>query len=720
MKRHLCSLTVVILLSAFALAQYGCGGGGGGGGASASSSSGTAVNGSIQAPGGVIAFDRPFSLRRMLARFFVGDAAADNPGVAPVGAGVTVNLVQIDNNGNQVAILATTTTDASGNYTLTAPAGFTGGASYVVEAAGSSLTLRSFVTGTTVNVDPYTHATVTLITGAVSTASSAIAAVSSADVAAVQQTVLQTSGDITTTSSTATQMVSGLTTKIQNDVESNNIVTSIGSPGSITGNVVDSNSAAVAGAQIMVRTFGNQTTQAITRTDASGNYTVHVPAGDYIVGVINDTATSTAASQWWTATGGTPGQFGAGKVTVASTAVTINFSLIPGGRISGTVTAGSSTTTLAGIYVTLCDYVSGQTLMFVRTSPDGTYNFNVAPGTYWLSFRNSTLAPYATGCYNGSAGGGANKTQAQKLTVTAGSSTTANMALMLGNMISGSVTDPTTGAVAGMAMRFQDSTGALAESMRTSIDGTYRMWVQPGSYNILTRGQIASAVNASAGNVTQNFASTVGMITATITDGTNPVSGVFAYLYDTTASNNLVGYEVTNGDGTVTVYAPPATGHVILSILVDNGRPLGTNTYYGNATLTTPTRIPAGTQIVVPAGGSTTALGSLALTTGQVLSGVVTNTVGGAPIGNSIVQVRIAGGFGGGYRIASERTTSDGSYSISLPAGISISRVLACLNTLSPGNQETSGPSSSGDVAGQYAWTASFTMSGSTTENLSY
>ena len=375
--------------------------------------------------------------------------------------------------------------------------------------------------------------------------------------------------------------------------------------------------------------------------------------------------------------------------------------------------------------MTLCDYVSGQTLMFVRTLPDGTYNFNVAPGTYWLSFRNSTLAPYATGCYNGSAGGGANKTQAQKITVSAGSSQTASMALTLGNMISGSVTDPTTGAVAGMAMRFQDSTGAFAESMRTSIDGTYRMWVQPGSYNVLTRGQIASAVNASAGNVTRNFASAVGMITATITDGTNPVSGAFAYLYDTTG-NNLVGYEVTNGDGTVTVYAPPATGQVILSIVVDDGRPLGTNTYYGSTTLTTPTRIPEGTQIVVPAGGGTNPLGSLALVPGQVLSGVVTNAVGGAPIGNSIVQVRIAwiaGALNGGYRIASERTMSDGSYSVSLPAGTQVSRLVACNGveySTNPGSVATTGNSSaSGSSAGNYDYIATFTMSGSTTENLS-
>ena len=93
-----------------------------------------------------------------------------------------------------------------------------------------------------------------------------------------------------------------------------------------------------------------------------------------------------------------------------------------------------------------------------------------------------------------------------------------------------------------------------------------------------------------------------------------------------------------------------------------------------------------------------------------------------APLPNSIVQVRLNGGFGGAYRIVSQRTRSDGSYSISLPAATSISRIIAANDTYSNnlGSQETSGPSSSGIVAGDYAWAASLIMAGPTTVNLSY
>ncbi len=237
----------------------------------------------------------------MFARFFIGTASADGgsslPGVSSVGAGVTVSLIQIDNSGNQVgAALATATTDSNGNYTLTTPAGFTPGPSYVVVASSGGSTMRSFATGTSVDVNPYAQTTVSLITGAVSTAQGQIAGVSIADISAVQQTVLQTSGNVVTTSTTASALTAALQTSIGNNVESSNIVNSITAPGSITGTVTDSNNAAVAGVEIMVRTFGDQTTMAITRTNSSGSYTVNVPAGDYVVGALNDTTTSMAAS----------------------------------------------------------------------------------------------------------------------------------------------------------------------------------------------------------------------------------------------------------------------------------------------------------------------------------------------------------------------------------------------------------------------------------------
>ncbi len=179
----------------------------------------------------------------MFARLFVSEARAGSPGlpgVSSVGAGVSISLIQIDNNGNQVgAALATATTDSSGNYTLTTPAGFTPGPNYVVVASSGGSSIKSFATGTSVDVNPYSHTTVALITGAVSSVSGQITGVSIADIQAVAQTVLQASGDVTTSSTTTSALTTALQSTINNDVESSNIVNSITASGVITGTVVD-------------------------------------------------------------------------------------------------------------------------------------------------------------------------------------------------------------------------------------------------------------------------------------------------------------------------------------------------------------------------------------------------------------------------------------------------------------------------------------------------
>jgi hypothetical protein len=109
-------------------------------------------------------------------------------------------------------------------------------------------------------------------------------AVSLADISAVQETVLEHSADVSTSSTTATQLANDLGQSVTNSVESKNIVTSIANPGGLTGTVTDNTGTPVANVRIVVRTFNDQVTQALTRTDAAGRHTVHVPAGDYIIG----------------------------------------------------------------------------------------------------------------------------------------------------------------------------------------------------------------------------------------------------------------------------------------------------------------------------------------------------------------------------------------------------------------------------------------------------
>jgi len=386
---------------------------------------------------------------------------------------------------------------------------------------------------------------------------------------------------------------------------------------------------------------------------------------------MNDTTASTAASAWWSAAGNQVSQYKAGMVTVGSSLVTTNFNLVAGGRLTGTVTASDTGAPLPGIQAALCDFNSGQTLMFVNTLPTGVVTFNVAPGTYYVSMRNYTLQPYATQ----EVGGSNIMTGAQKITVTAGSSQQGAMTLVPGHQISGLVSDPTTGPVSGMVVRFQDysASGASAESVRTANDGTYRMWLQPGAYNVITRGQEVSHISLVAGSVeNQDFNAAVGQITMSLQDANgNPLSQVFAYLFDGT-TNNQLSFEVSNSDGTVTLFTTGSTASVKVNFAIDDGEYIGSSTY--SAANTASAAPIANGLISAPVAGATTNLGNITLPAGTILQGVA--TIGGVPTGNVMIQVRV-NGTNNAARLVTERTRSDGSYQISLPAGITLAEVIA-------------------------------------------
>ena len=122
------------------------------------------VSGSVSAPGGLIAFNNSNALERFFGSIFGTSAVAAIEGVAPVGAGVTVNLIEVDANGTQVgAVIATATTDAMGAYSIAAPEGFVPGSQYIVRAEGTSGSIDARVTSLTPDVDPLSDASSTII-----------------------------------------------------------------------------------------------------------------------------------------------------------------------------------------------------------------------------------------------------------------------------------------------------------------------------------------------------------------------------------------------------------------------------------------------------------------------------------------------------------------------------------------------------------------------------
>jgi len=280
-----------------------------------------------------------------------------------------------------------------------------------------------------------------------------------------------------------------------------------------------------------------------------------------------------------------------------------------------------------------------------------------------------------------------------------------NFGLVAGAAIQGQVTDGTN-PVPGMSVRFYrttgtDTSGAFVEALRTNKQGLYRLWVQPGDYAVRARGQSAVRAGLLAGTATPTpFTSgTVGSATATLCapgTGTNtgtacsPVARSKVQVYDNASA--YVGFEASDGDGSVVAYVPAANANYRFEYKIDNGSTsVGTSIESGG--VATLIALPSSVATTV---GQSTAFGERTLLAGGELKGIV--TVGGVATGNIVVQVR-TGGLAGTNRLTATRTQSDGSYSISVPAA-TYARVCAfpaggsCPNT----------GSGSGSSAGAYAF----------------
>jgi hypothetical protein len=357
--------------------------------------------------------------------------------------------------------------------------------------------------------------------------------------------------------------------------------------------------------------------------------------------------------------------------------------LANGARISGTVTASDTSAPLEGVRILARDLAAGTPAIFGRTRADGSYTLNVPAGlALYLLADNHTLQPYAGGTYNGPSAGGATGVngavmldQGTVLAPAAGSTITANFALLPGRKVDGIVTVGPTASdtpVPGISVRIYESTGGFVTALRSNLAGRYRIWLQPNAsaatpYAVRVRGQVLSA-DLSSSSVVDNFVQVVNSRTLTLTsDGTTPVSQVKAMVYDsTTAATNpntaYEGFEITNGDGSVTVYTTSSTATNKKVVFMVDGPQAGVgSSAYLNA---------------ISLGGATnllfdnTSLGTLTLPAGVELGGTVTvSTVGFPPApGNYAIQVR-----GGGTALANffvnTRTQGDGSYSIRLPVG---------------------------------------------------
>lgn len=661
MRIHSARRTAFLPLAALALGLAACGGGGGGKDAGPGA---PVISGTVTAPGGQAATSAAGWLRR--AGEALGVVTPRALTVLPPAAGLPVALVALDDLGDFVSTVASTTTDANGFYALPRPAAFTPGLTYAVVAGGAANGLRAFATGTTVDVNPFTHVAWTLVVQQIrDNPGTALSDIPADQVVGLVETA-QDLGPSVDLSATTAQVIAALTTAVQTAEDTGGLLANLLEPGGFAGTVTGPGGAPLADVQVKVFRHPEWTLEARLRTDASGRYTAHLPAGQYIVAAVNDGAASLAASGWWTSGGGAALQNAAEATTVANALIRRDFALGAGGRVSGTVTAEATGAPLAGVRVVLKQFDLGFTAIPVRTGADGRFTINALPGAYYLEIYNDTLQPYASELYSAAApypNGANNRLAAQKLTVVAGASTPANASLLAGQRLFGTVVDPVAAtSVAGAVVRITDQATGSATSFARTTDrnGTFALWLRPEPYVVRARGQTAN-VNLSSSAQRVDFAAPVGTITATLRHpGGAPAVGVFGHLHDAAnLASGLFAWEAARADGSLSLFVPTSVTSVVVQFRSDE-LPGATIVHPGQS------RLYAGQRLLAPAAGNTLPLGTVTLPAGGLLTGTVRKA--GVAKGANWVTIR-SGGTVWSDVVITVGTLSDGSYRIALPAG---------------------------------------------------
>ena len=147
-------LLIKSLIISAAMALTACGGSSD---STPSSSGSTTISGSFKTPSGTIShFQDSKPIMLAVLDFIVSQSMAAITGLTGV-PNATVELVRINDDGSQNGgVLASTTTDSDGNYTLSLPSGVEPSANLVVQVKGTTETLRAVVSTSTgaVNIDP--------------------------------------------------------------------------------------------------------------------------------------------------------------------------------------------------------------------------------------------------------------------------------------------------------------------------------------------------------------------------------------------------------------------------------------------------------------------------------------------------------------------------------------------------------------------------------------
>jgi hypothetical protein len=431
------------------------------------------------------------------------------------------------------------------------------------------------------------------------------------------------------------------------------------------------------------------------QTDQNGFYTTGaMPPGTYFA-VVNNVPGFAAqiyngvnCSQFCNTNTGTPI-----NVVANQTNTNINFALVPGGGITGTVTNVVDGTPISNWQVQLLSG-SGAALATVSTNASGVYTFNsVQVGSYYV--RTNQVGNFINQLYNGVICVGCNVTTSggTLVPVTAGVNTpNINFALGPGGRISGTITNANGGApLQNVQAQVFNSNGFGMGSTNTNASGFFNGFAVPaGTYFVRTNNTLGfinelwdnipcpgsscfvttgTPITVTVGAITPNinFALTAGgSITGTVTNQGNgqPIANLQVQVFN--SSGTFLGGVNTNNSGVYTTsgFAP---GNYFLRTNNNAGfiDELYDNITWAGGDVTT------GTPVAVTTGITTPGINFALVQGGGGFSGTVTDAGTGLPLVG--IQVQVYGS--NGFFMKSQNTNTSGQYTLTgLPAGNYFSR----------------------------------------------
>ena len=457
---------------------------------------------------------------------------------------------------------------------------------------------------------------------------------------------------------------------------SGTVLSSSLSPGSISGTVTDNTNAALVGVPVYVCPQPGSSWQCVpTLTDGSGKYVI----SGLTPGVF--TVTADGGSQFFAEKfyNNTYDYMLAAPVTVLSGSETpnINFSLEPGGKISGTVRDSGTSSPLAGILIAACNIVSSSQCGFAMTDNQGKYAVNIPTGNYIITAMDGMNA-YAQEFYNGVTDP-ASATPVSAIVGVNKGGINFYLDLVQPGAISGTVTNSAGAPIPNIQIAVQDANWNWYGGAQTNGSGNYTISGLPtrtdykvranGSSPYATQYKNNIAVNA-PNTTTVNFTLPLGgSIAGKVVDSTTGtgIGGIWINVNDVSKGWNSwdwVGSATTNADGTYSIQGTIPEGSYIVQARDDQNHIYVRQVYNGtiDEDMYTPVTVTSGV---------TTSNINFSLIKGGKVSGQVKDA-----LGNPLQNMRVSARTTDNAYINDAVTDANGNYTITavLPGNI----VAAC------------------------------------------